>query len=181
MPVMVGEYDLIDKYIQVKERLYLLNTSKSTAVSDIDNITLRYFGLNTASKGESIETARWLNQYLAGKGIVKELGDGLEIELYKALNREKIAGPYQLSVLKSDFYQRLRVYLRRGDIDGDLQKARVYARDLITLRLNKLTALAVSTSENDKILIILTPEESMVFEQIKNIIKSWKNTVLGEY
>jgi archaellum biogenesis protein FlaJ (TadC family) len=181
MLVMAWESDFIDKYIQIKERLYLLNASKSTVVNDIDNITLRHFGLNPAAKGEIIETARWLNQYLESKGMVKELGDGLEVELYKALNREKIAGPYQMSLLKSDFYQRLRTYLRKGDADGEFQKAKVYARDLITLRLNKLTALAVSTSENEKVLTMLTPEESMVFEQIRKIVKSWKRTLLGEY
>lgn len=147
-------------------------------LQDMPSFNFKDIGVESPKKDEIKEVGSWLATELASKGKVEPLVSEFESELYSYLNKEKLAGQFQLTQLPADFYHRMRMYfaLRSGQ---DTERAKIYATDLITLRVNKIALLAVQGIGYDRLRQLLTPEESFLFIKIKRMVDAWRSGVMS--
>ena len=145
-----------------------------------------FFHLDETKEGDSVEVPRWVGEILVETGFADAQEESLEIEISRALSRERIQGSLQLSTLKKDFYLKVRRHLnyleRKGEIDEaakpEHERFSVSAYDLITLRLGKLLYFGSSSSTPQDLLEKITPEEEKLFNGAHDVVESWRKTVL---
>lgn len=174
----------IKRFIKARERSYLFEIVKVIVEKDMeDDPILQMYGLRDLRKGESVEIPRWVAEILEEEGIVKGLEEGFEVEMFRALNREKLQGPHQISPVRSDFYLRLMRYLislkRRGSSEA-YNRFRIYAEDLVKLRLNKVVTFATSSAPVDQAIQNMTPEEIILYKEIHKIVELWRKLMTGD-
>lgn len=171
-------FEYIERFVRARERAYLFENIKVTVEKDLeDDPILQRYGIKGLKKGESVEIPRWIAEILEEEGVVKGLEEGFEVEMFRVLNREKLQGPHQISSVRPDLYLRLRRYLlslkRRGSGDAH-NRFRIYAQDLVKLRLNKVIMLAMSSAPVDQAIPNMTPEEIVLYKEIHKMVESWK-------
>ncbi|MFQ6135279.1 MAG: hypothetical protein ACE5KU_05635, partial [Nitrososphaerales archaeon] len=136
-------------------------------------------------EGDLIEVPRWVAEAFAELGFAEVQEENFEVEMLKALSRERIQGSNQLSTLTGDFYLKLKRHLdclkentpSRGASKHDYDEAYLKALDLITLRTVKLLPLTVGEYTPD-IMQKVTPEELKLFNMVREMVQRWKRTVL---
>ena len=151
----------------------------------MENLQVGDFRIEKLAEGETTDLPRWVADELAGLNMAELVEEPFEVEVYRALSREKMMGPLQLSAIPQDFYVKMRRRVSRL-VDGtaagkvrkdDVDKLRSASYDLIGMRLSKLLSLSSSsTSLGDK----LTPEESAFFALSQSLSKEWKAGLLGD-
>jgi len=176
--------EYIERFVKARERAYLFENIKVTVEKDLeDDPILQRYGLKGLKRGDSVEMPRWIAEILEDEGIVRGLEEGFEVEMFRVLNREKLQGPHQISSVRPDLYLRLRRYLlslkRRGPSDAH-NRFRIYAQDLVRLRLNKVITLATSSAPVDQAIPNMTPEEIALYKEIHRVVESWKRLMLGD-
>jgi DNA replication initiation complex subunit (GINS family) len=102
----------------------------------------------------------------------------MELELFKAVHRERIQGPAQLSPLPRDFYPKLRAYLKGLKDPAKLAKARASAHDLLTLRIGKILDLTATTSLPPGVEERLTPEELYLYRRTLALVEEFRRGVV---
>ena len=170
-----------DKYGSLKlvSKLEELYKIRIQITNNINGFVFKEFGINEPKQGDIIDAESWLGSLMVKEGHAKIMGEEFENEIFNSLNREKLIGPYQLSGIKPDFYIKLKVLLSNGE-RTETSKIRVYAMDLVTLRMNKIVQLALQGAQYEKLSNLLTPEESILFQEIRESIEYWKTRMLGE-
>lgn len=156
--------------------------------SSLENVEVGDFRIETVREGESLDMPRWVAEELELLGLGQISEDAFETEIFKALSREKMLGPFQLSSLPSEFYLRMRrrlVQLQKSVESGvvrkeDYDRLRSSCYDLIGIRLGKLLSLSSSLTRIETLSDKLTPEERFFYLNAQNLSKSWKRTLLGE-
>jgi len=109
-----------------------------------------------------------------------------DVEIFRALTREKLLASLQLSPLEASFYLRMRRRLAiiRVGLEGgkyrreDYERLRRASYDLIGRRLSKLLSISSSASL-DTISDRITPEEKEFFTLCSSISTGWKQALLG--
>jgi hypothetical protein len=175
--------EYLKRIIKAREETFLFSPVKVEVLSDLDDGILNKYGLKNVKKGDTIEVPLWVAETLEDLGLGKSVEEGFELELFRILNREKLQGQYKLSPIKSDFYLKLRRYLiklGKNASNEAFNKIHIYAQDLITLRLNKIISLAISASNIDQISSSMTPEELVLYREVRELVTLWKRTMLGE-
>jgi len=112
--------------------------------------------------------------------------ESFNLELFKALSRERMQDPSQISTLKADFYLKMKrqIKLMKAMMEKDESSKEVYekfsssAYDLIALRTSKLLYLAGSSTLSPDLERKTTPEERILFEFIRSIIENWKKAII---
>jgi len=173
--------------LERREREYLLGKAKVTMRSDVENLDIGDFRIDRLAAGEMAELPRWVADELEGLGMVDGAEEPFEIEIYKALSKEKMMGPTQLSSLPPDFYIKMKRRLDRLSAwaaEGrsrreDVEKLRASSYDLIGMRLSKLLSLSSSSTPVSVLADRLTPEEKSYFEMSQTMSKEWKQALLG--
>ena len=177
-------FEYIERFFRARERAYLFENIKVTIRKEIeDDPILQRYGLKGLRKGDSIEVPRWIAEILEEEGIVKGLEEGFEVEMFRVLNREKLQGPHQISSARPDLYLRLRRYLislKRRSLGEAHNRFRVYAQDLVKLRLNKVITLATSSAPVDQAIPNMTPEEIALYKEIHKVVESWERLMMGD-
>lgn len=165
----------------------MLATTRVTMKSSLENIDLGDYKLDGMKEGESVELPRWIAEELVKMNMADSAEEPFEVEVVKALSREKMMGPLQLSPLSPDFYVRMRrrlAYLEAAAREGkvkreDHDKVKASSYDLIGMRLSKLLSLsstsATAASLGDK----LTSEEKAFFSRSQSFSKEWREALLG--
>ncbi len=163
--------------LEALKKVDLLSSMKVKFLQDMPDFNFKDIGVESPKKDEIKEIGSWLAVDLASKEAVEPLVSEFEGELYSYLNKEKLAGQFQLTPLPADFYHRMRMYfkLKRPQ---ETEKAKIYATDLITLRVNKITLLAVQGIGHEKVRPLLTPEEMFFFMEVKGLIDAWRSGVM---
>jgi DNA replication factor GINS len=178
----------IKEIFEQRERQFLLGRSRVTMRSTVENIEVGDFKIESAREGEGVELPRWVAEELVQLKLADATEEPFETEVFKALSREKILGPFQLSSLNDEFYLRMRrrfLYLSQAMKAGrvstqDYEKLRSVSYDLIGMRLAKLLSLSSSSTELSTIKEKLTPEERTFFSMSQAISKEWKKALLGD-
>lgn len=173
--------------LERRERDYLLGNTRVKMRSSVDNLEVGDFKVENLPAGENAEVPRWVADELISVGLAESLDEPFETEVFRALSREKMMGPLQLSGLPSDFYLRMRRRLlglegalssgkaRKEDVD----RVRATSYDLVGMRLSKLLSLSSSSASVASLTEKLTPEEASFFAVSQSLSKEWKGALLG--
>ena len=173
--------------LERREREYLLGKARVKMRSSLENLDVGDFRVEKLAEGEITDMPRWVVDELVGLNLAEAVEEPFEIEIFKALSREKMMGPLQLSALPLDFYVRMKRRLSRlveGVGDGgakkeDLDRLRSGSYDLIGMRLSKLLSLSSSSTSITSLADKLTPEEAAFFSLSQSLSKEWKAALLG--
>lgn len=173
--------------LEQREREFLLTKSRVTMRSSLENIAVGDFKIESLKEGESADLPRWVAEELVAMNMAEMAEEPFETEIFKALGREKMMGPLQLSGLQQDFYPRMKRRLRQiesamgsGRVRRDeYERLRSSCYDLVGIRLGKLLSLSSSSTNIASISDKLTPEERAFFRVSQDISKGWKEALLG--
>ena len=187
-PNLPGESSTIPEVLDRREREYLLGRSRVTMKSSLENIEAGDFKIQSLRSGESVELPRWVAEELVRLDVAETTEEPFETELFKALGREKMLGPFQLSSLAPEFYMMMRrrlAYLGAAARDGrvrkeDYEKIRASSYDLVGVRLGKLLSISSSSASLSTIAEKLTPEERAFFALSQSFSKEWKGALLRD-
>jgi len=175
---MLKNYDRISslKLITKAQEFYKIRIQ---ITKNIPNFVFKEFGIQEPKEGDILDVEYWLGALMTKAGYSKMITEDFENEVLNSLNREKLIGQYQLGSIKPDFYVKLKALLLNKEA-SDISKIKMYAMDLLTIRINKIVHLALQGAEYEKLSASMTPEESILFQEIKETIDYWKLRMLGE-
>ncbi len=166
----------------------MLTKSKVKMRSSVENLDAGDYKIESLSEGQLVELPRWVAEELVQLDLAEASDEPFETEIFRALSKEKMMGPLQLSVLPEDFYLRMRRRVGRlgkAASEGrvrkeDYEKLRGICYDLIGIRLSKLLSISSSSTKVSDIGERLTPEEKAFFTMSQTSALEWKAALLGE-
>jgi hypothetical protein len=173
-------------YLSDRETSFLLTNIRISIKQDLPELEIGSYKLQESHENESLDVPRWVAESLREMGFADIQEEPFDVELFRALSRERIAGPLQLSTLRSDFFLKLRHYFRslKSKLESnpqaklELDKLSVSAYDLVTLRTSKILQLAASSSAPKEVVEKITPEEKALFHEVHNLVNSWRNALV---
>jgi len=164
----------------------MLTKSKVKMLTSVENLDAGDYGIEHFTVGQSVELPRWISEELVEMRLAESQEDRFEDELSRALSKEKMMGPLQLSFLPPDFYMRMRRRLvELSGVSGseirkeDFEKLRKACYDIIGMRLSKLLSLSSSSSQGSSLADRLAPEEDAFFSVSQSLSKEWRAALLG--
>jgi hypothetical protein len=177
----------VAKIFEQREREFLLSPVRVTMKSATEQMEVGDMIVSKTKEGERVEVPRWVAEELVGLDLAELQEEPFDVEIFKALTREKILAPPMVSPLEPNFYIRMRRRLaavRAGVEKGryrreDYEKLRTASYDLIGRRLSKLLSMSSSASVST-IAERITPEEKVFFSLSASLSTSWKRALLGE-
>lgn len=178
---------VITELFERREREFLLSPVRVIVRSSMEELEVGDMTIAKMREGETVEVPRWVAEELMELGTAEIQEEPFEVEIFKALTREKMLGASQLSALQPNFYMRMRRRLaavKAGTATGkyrreDYERLKATCYDLIGRRLSKLLSVSSSASlqtVGDKI----TPEERIFFTTSRSYSEQWKHALLGE-
>jgi hypothetical protein len=178
----------IKELFERREKEFLLAKSRVKMRSSVENIDAGDYRIEALSEGQSVEVPRWVAEELVQLNLAESSDEPFEMEMFRAISREKMMGPLQLSALPQDFYLRMRrrvTYLGAAAREGrvkkeEYEKLRAVCYDLIGMRLSKLLSLSSSSTKVADMGEKLTPEEREFFTLSQASSLEWKAALLGD-
>ena len=170
-----------------RERDFMMQKAKVRMLSSLENTHVGDYSIDKLEQGQTAEVPRWVAEELVAAKLAEVNEEPFETELYRALSREKLMGPMQLSPLHGDFYVRMRrrlAYLDKAVGEGrarkeDVDRFRGACYDIVGMRLNKLLALGGSSVPASTLADKMTPDEASFFARSQALSKEWKASLLG--
>ncbi len=177
----------ISTFFQDREMEYLLSSVKMIVKHNLPRIMMDSIEIGEAKDRDLIEVPRWAAEEIVKLGFAEIQEESFEVEMLKALSRERIQSLNQISTLTDDFYLKLRRHLRilkketktSKGTKHDYDEAYIKAMDLLKIRAVKLLPLTVGEEAPD-IMLKVTSEEQNLFNEVRKIVQKWKSTVLEE-
>ena len=184
---MTSESEDIRELFERKEREFMLAKGKVRMRTSVENLDAGDYRLDKLSEGQSVELPRWIAEELVDLKLAESQEERFEDEMARALSKEKMMGPLQLSFLPPDFYMRMRrrlAALTAGAGNGgvrkeDLEKLRNACYDLVGMRLSKLLSLSSLSNQGQTVSDRLAPEEEAFFSVSQSLSKEWRSALLG--
>ncbi len=178
----------IREVFERREREYVMGKSQVRMRSSIENIDAGDYMVDGLKEGQTVELPRWVAEELVQLELAESSEEPFETEIYRALSREKMMGPLQLSSLPEDFYLRMRrrtKHIEMAAKEGrvrkeEFEKLRAVCYDLIGMRLSKLLSLSSSSTKAADLGDRLTPEEKAFFSSSQSSSLEWKAALLGD-
>lgn len=145
------------------------------------------FGEISLSKGSEDEVQAWLANELQKNLLVKIIDSMSLEELGRILfqERQNINAPASLVKLPKDFYYRILNLLNdlksKNDIEAleQLRKARQLINEIVSIRIRKIIQLAFLGVSDQNLLERLTPEEILVYKNIRDTIEHSIGDIIG--
>lgn len=184
---MSAEPKAIRELFERRERDFLTSKSRVKVLASVENLDVGDVKVGTLKEGDTVELPRWVAEELAQLRLAELGEEPFETEIFRALSKEKMMGPFQLSNLGQDFYLRMRrrlsylaVSVKEGRVKAeDYERLRVSSYDLIGLRLSKLLSLSSTSNSLATLGEQLTPEEKVFFTISKDFSREWREALLG--
>ena len=183
---MLTEPESIGELFERKEREFMLANSKVRMRASVENLNAGDYKIESYAQGQTVEIPRWMAEELVELNLAEPQEQSFEDEISRALSKEKMMGPLQLSILPSDFYMRMRRRLLslsgeagREMRKEDLEKIRSACYDIIGMRLSKLLSLSSSSSQGSSLTDRLAPEEEAFFAVSQALSKEWRTALFG--
>lgn len=154
---------------------YLLEEVRVTFKSDV-KISLNDINID-AKEGDMLPLPRWLTKILSKKNLI-EIPD-YEISSYvsKALNRERISKPHDISGVDADFYIRVDDFLETLN-EKERETLMVSLNSFVISRLGKIVKLAAASSLSAEIESKLSAEERQLYNSVRTSSLAFKGSVL---
>ena len=183
---MIAGPESIRELFELKEREFLMAKSKVKMRSSVENLDAGDYRVGSLAEGQSVELPRWIAEELEELKLAETQEERFEDEMSRALSKEKMMGPLQLSALPPDFYMRMRRRLASQTAGGngemrkeELEKLRNSCYDIIGMRLSKLLSLSSSSTHVSSLTDRLAPEEETFFSVSQSLSKDWRAALLG--
>lgn len=173
--------------LEQRERDYMMVKSRVKLLSSLENIQVGDFAIEKLEQGQTAEVPRWVAEELVAMKLAEVDEEPFETGLFRALSKEKLMGPTQLSPLEGEFYVRMRrrlAYLNKAVEEGrarkeDVDRLKSACYDIVGMRLNKLLSLAGSSVPASTLADRMTPDEASFFANSQALSKEWKAALLG--
>ena len=177
-------YSLEELRLLARLGSHILGKGRAEIIKDTPSFNLLGASYGPYKKGDKVELPRWLILALASEGYASLVDEGLEVEMYRAISRERSYSQRgaQLAELKEGFYLRVSFMLLGMRLLGfKEQEDRLDAtyQDLVTARLSKIVRslgyVGLPTS-----LPNLTFEEKILYEGLVKQVSRWRRIIRGE-
>jgi len=155
---------------------YLLEEIRVTFKSDV-KISINDINLD-AKEGDILLLPRWLAKNLSSKNLIDLQDNEISSYVSKALNRERISKPHDISGVNVDFYVRVEDFLNNLN-EREREKLKVSLNSFVMSRLEKIVKLAAASSLSAEIESKLSIEERQLYNFIHSSSVAFKQSVLN--
>lgn len=133
-----------------------------------------------AKEGDMSSLPRWVAKILVEHGALEIQTADLSSYISKAMNRERIAKPHDLSGIDIDFYVRVNDYLG-GIRERERENLLVSLNTFVTSRLEKIVKLAAASPLSPELEARLSAEERELYLLINSASGKFKKGVLKKF
>ena len=132
-----------------------------------------------AKQGEILSIPRWVADVLESEKLVDVQDTDMIVALKQALVKENVQGDFDLSTLDSDFFIKVRSYMKRLPLQ-DRDKVESMLNTLMRKRQGKIIRLADSSKLTSDLAKKLSIEERVLFDSIHMKSSNFKKQILGD-
>ncbi len=169
------------KYENRKVRLEALTPLPKLEVAGLE--------LGPFEVGDRFETYGWIGEELARSNVARfeDAEEDLSLaELQKVRLMECFQQSRKLGKLPENFYPKLRRLLRKLESEAssnpeklaEFKQASRWALDVVSIRLNKILAIASAHECPNELLKNLSEEELSLYRSLHDAIESWRKVAL---
>lgn len=133
-----------------------------------------------AKEGDMASLQRWVAKILAEQDAVEIQSSDLAAYVSRAMNRERIAKPHDLSGIDVDFYVRVNDYLD-GLRERERENLLVSLNTFVASRLEKIVKLAAASPLSPELESRLGAEEKELYILINDASSKFKKGVLKKF
>ncbi len=155
---------------------YLLEEIRVTFKSDV-KISINDINLD-AKEGDILLLPRWLAKNLSRKNLIDLQDNETSSYVSKALNRERISKPHDISGVNVDFYVRVEDFLNNLS-ERERENLKVSLNSFVMSRLEKIVKLAAASSLSAEIESKLSIEERQLYNFVHSSSVAFKQSVLN--
>lgn len=156
---------------------YLLEEIRVTFKSDV-KISINDINID-AKEGDILLLPRWLTKILSKKNLIEIQDNEMSSYISKALNRERISKPHDISGIDADFYIRVDEFLKSLN-EKERETLMVSLNSFVISRLGKIVKLAAASSLSAEMETKLSAEEKQLYKFINTSSLAFKESVLGK-
>jgi len=157
---------------------YLMEEVRITYNRDVK---LSVANMQLDSRGGDIASVpRWVAKVLSQDNLVEIQDNETSSYVSRALNRERIAKPHDLSTLDPDFYVRVNDYLK-GLKERERENLMISINSFVTARLEKIVKLAAASPLSPELAEKLSAEERYLYDIVHNSTDSFKGKVIKRF
>lgn len=156
---------------------YLLEEIRVTFKSDV-KISINDINID-AKEGDILLLPRWLTKILSKKNLIEIQDNEMSSYVSKALNRERISKPHDLSGIDADFYIRVDDFLKNLN-EKERETLMVSLNSFVISRLGKIVKLAAASSLSAETESKLSAEERQLYNFINTSSLAFKESVLSK-
>ena len=154
---------------------YLLEEIRVTFKSDV-KISINDINID-AKEGDILLLPRWLTKILSKKNLIEIQDNEMSSYVSKALNRERISKPHDISGIDADFYIRVDDFLKSLN-EKERETLMVSLNSFVISRLGKIVKLAAASSISAEMETKLSAEEKQLYNFINTSSLAFKGSVL---
>ncbi|MFY9869880.1 MAG: hypothetical protein WAK17_09205 [Candidatus Nitrosopolaris sp.] len=167
------------KIIQGAYRIeYLMEDVRVSYTQDV-NVSVGGVMID-AKQGDISSIPRWVAKILLEQGTVEFPDNNVSSYISRALNRERIAKPHDLSGIDADFYIRVNDYLD-GLRERERENLIVSMNSFIASRLEKIVKLAAASPLSPELKEKLSAEENELYMLVHNSSLAFKQRALKKF
>jgi DNA replication factor GINS len=155
---------------------YLLEEIRITFKSDV-KVSINDINID-AKEGDILLLPRWLAKNLSRKKLIDVQDNETSSYVSKALNRERISKPHDISGVDVDFYIRVNDYLE-GLNEKEKETLSVSLNSFVMSRLEKIVKLAAASSLSAEMETKLSAEERQLYNFVHSSSLAFKEWVLN--
>ncbi len=155
---------------------YLLEEIRVTFKSDV-KVSINDINMD-AKEGDILLLPRWLAKNLSRKKLIDVQDNETSSYVSKALNRERISKPHDISGVDVDFYIRVNDYLE-GLNEKEKETLSVSLNSFVMSRLEKIVKLAAASSLSAEMETKLSAEERQLYNFVHSSSLAFKEWVLN--
>ncbi len=133
-----------------------------------------------AKEGDMSSLTRWIAKILADQGAIEVQSIESAGYISRAMNRERIAKPHDLSGIDVDFYVRVSDHLQ-GLKDRERENLIVSLNTFVASRLEKIVKLAAASPLSPELEAKLSAEEKELYNMINHSSTKFKKGVLKKF
>jgi DNA replication factor GINS len=156
---------------------YLLEDIRVTFRSDV-KISINGINID-AKEGDILLLPRWLTKILSRKNLIDIQDNEISSYVSKALNRERISKPHDISSVDIDFYIRVNDFLKSLN-EKERENLKVSLNSFVMSRLEKIVKLAAASSLSTEMEAKLSVEEKQLYNFIHSSSSAFKQWVLNK-
>ena len=156
---------------------YLLEEIRVTFKSDV-KISINDINID-AKEGDILLLPRWLTKILSKKNLIEIQDNEMSSYVSKALNRERISKPHDVSGIDADFYIRVDDFLKSLN-EKERETLMVSLNSFVISRLGKIVKLAAASSLSAETESKLSAEERQLYNFVHTSSLALKESVLSK-